>query len=111
MQKEATFTVNFYLLPTQPLENGSGQRIGFSVDGGPLQVITIDKDVAVGSQKWSYNVLNETTIGRSGKIDLATGPHMLKIFAIDNGIVLDKIVLSSAPLGESYFGPPESASR
>ena len=111
VRKEAAFTVNFYLLPTQPLEDGNGQRIGFSVDGRPLQVITVDKDVEVGGQKWSYNVLNETTIGSSEKIDLTKGLHTLKIFAIDNGIVLDKIVLNSAPIEESYFGPPESASR
>ena len=93
------------------MEDGNGQRIGFSVDGRPLQVITVDKDVEVGGQKWSYNVLNETTIGSSEKIDLTKGLHTLKIFAIDNGIVLDKIVLNSAPIEESYFGPPESASR
>jgi len=109
VQKEAAFTVNFYLLPTQPLGNGSGQRIGFSVDSGPLQVLTIDKDVEVGGQKWSYNVLNETTIGSSGKIDLTKGLHTLKVFAIDNGIVMDKIVLNVNPIKESYFGPAETA--
>jgi hypothetical protein len=89
VQKEAAFTVNFYLLPTQPLGNGSEQRIGFSIDSGPLQVLTIDKDVEVGGQKWSYNVLNETTTGSSGKVNLTRGLHTLKVFAIDNGIVLD----------------------
>jgi hypothetical protein len=109
VQTASAFTANFYLLPTQPLVNGNGQRVGFSVDDGPLEVVMVDKDAEVGGQKWSYNVLNETTIGSSGKVDLGSGLHTLKIFAIDNGIVLDKIVLNSNPIKQSYFGPAETA--
>jgi hypothetical protein len=53
--------------------------------------------------------MNESTIGSSGKIDLGTGLHTLKIFAIDDGIVLDKIVLNSNPIVQSYSGPAETA--
>jgi hypothetical protein len=36
------------------------------------------------------------------------GTHVLKIFAVDTGVVLDKIALTSLELPASYFGPPET---
>jgi hypothetical protein len=37
------------------------------------------------------------------------GAHVLKIWMVDPGIVLDKIILDLGGLKESYLGPPESA--
>ncbi|HYJ89925.1 MAG TPA: glycosyl hydrolase 115 family protein, partial [Pyrinomonadaceae bacterium] len=108
VQTDADFVVNFYLLPTQPLVYGTGLRIGFAIDNDPSQVVALDKDAEVSGQKWSYNVLNESTIG-DAKINLAAGTHTLRVFAVDNGVVLDKIVFNSGSVQQSYFGPPETA--
>ena len=107
--RSAQFVANFYLLPTQPLATGTGLSIGYSIDGGPPQIIVVDNDTEVGGQKWSYNILNESTVGSSGKIDLSAGAHILKVFAVGSGAVLDKITLNSGPVPESYFGPAETA--
>lgn len=89
------FTAAFYLIPTQPETAGIGLRIAYSIDGGSPQTIAIDKDTEVSSAKWSLNVLNETTIGTS-IIRLEKGEHVLRLFAVDTGVVVDKIVLSSS---------------
>ncbi len=101
------YTAKFYLLPTQPLVPGNGLRIAFSVDGGQPQVVTVDKDTEVSSPKWARNILNGSTIG-SGKIHVEKGQHILRLFAVDTGVVVDKIVLSSGEFPVSYFGPPET---
>ncbi|CAN5460502.1 glycosyl hydrolase 115 family protein [soil metagenome] len=103
----ADFTAEFYLLPTQPLVPGNGLRIAFSVDDGQPQIVTTDKDTEVSSPKWARNILNESTVG-SGKIHLEKGRHVLRLFAVDTGVVVDKIVLSSGEIPVSYFGPPET---
>ena len=39
----------------------------------------------------------------------SAGQHVPKIWMVDPGIVIDKIILDSGGLKESYLGPPESA--
>ena len=100
--------MDFYLVPTQPLVPGNGLHGSpFQPDGGEPQVVTVDDKTEVSSVKWSQNILNETTVG-TGSVHLTAGKHTLHIFAVDTGIVLDKIVLHSHDLAPSYFGPPET---
>ncbi|HVE55301.1 MAG TPA: glycosyl hydrolase 115 family protein [Pyrinomonadaceae bacterium] len=104
------FEANFFLIPTQPLVPGNGLRLAVSIDDETPQIIAVDKDTEVSSPKWANNILNQTTIGKS-KFSLTKGTHVLKIFAVETGIVLDKIVLSSGALKTSYFAPPETRVR
>ncbi|HRH42009.1 MAG TPA: glycosyl hydrolase 115 family protein [Pyrinomonadaceae bacterium] len=108
--ESAEFETNFYLIPTQSLVPGNGLRFAVSMDNEPPQIITVDKDTDVSSPKWSLNILNQTTMGKT-KFNLTKGTHSLKIFAVDTGIILDKIVLHSGELPVSYFGPPETKSN
>jgi hypothetical protein len=89
----AEFDASFFLIPTQPLVAGNGLRFAVSVDDEAPQTIAVDKDIDVSTPKWANNVLNQTTIGKT-KIRLEKGAHILKIFAVDTGVILDKIVLS-----------------
>ena len=107
IEKSGDFDAQFYLIPTQPLVPGRGLRIAFSTDDGTPQTVVIDSGIEVSSRKWAQNILDETTIG-SAKIKLTSGQHKLRIFAVDTGVVLDKIVLASGPLPPSYFGPVET---
>jgi hypothetical protein len=38
----------------------------------------------------------------------APGAHTLRVFGIDAGVVLDKLVIDCGGLQPSYLGPPES---
>jgi len=101
------FEANFFLIPTQPLVPGNGLRFAVSIDDETPQIITVDKDTEVSSPPWAQHILNQTTVGKS-KFDLKKGAHVLKILAVDTGVVLDKIVLSSGTLPASYFAPAET---
>ncbi len=88
------FEASFFLVPTQPLIHGSGLRFAVSIDDEPPQIIVVDKDTEVSSPQWAQNVLNQTTVGKS-KFNLTKGSHVLKIFAVETGVILDKIVLNA----------------
>ena len=100
-------TATFYLIPTQPLVPGNGLRFAFSIGDGEPQVVVADKDTEVSSRKWAQNVLDETTFVTT-KFSLAAGSYKLRIFAVDTGVVLDKIVLASKEMPVSYIGPAET---
>ncbi|MEQ1603277.1 MAG: glycosyl hydrolase 115 family protein [Pyrinomonadaceae bacterium] len=101
------YSIDFYMIPTQPLVPGNGLRIAFAIDSAEPQIVVIDKDTEVSSRKWAQNILDATTIGKH-KMSLTEGEHKLRIFAVDTGVLLDKIVLSQGKLADSYFGPRET---
>ena len=92
VENSADFDVNFFLIPTQPLVSENGLRFAFSIDNKSPQTIAVDKDTEVSTPKWSSNVLNQTTVGTT-RITLEKGEHILRIYAVDTGVILDKIIL------------------
>ena len=105
------YTIEFFLIPTQPLVPGGGLRIAFAIDDGEPQIVVADKDTEVSSRKWSQNVLDQTTVAKHKFSMSESNSRRLRIFAVDTGVVLDKIVISSQPQGVSYFGPKETRFR
>lgn len=99
-----------YLIPTQPLQPGKGLRFAIGIDDQPPQVVTVGANVEVSSPKWAHNVLNAAATGIS-KLNFTAGKHVLKIYMVDAGVVLDKIVLNMGGMQPSYLGPPETLIR
>jgi hypothetical protein len=99
-----------YLLPTQPLVPGRGLRYAIGIDNEAPKLVTVGLDAEVSSAKWAQNVLNASTTG-TAKLNIAPGKHTLKIYMVDAGVVLDKIVLSKGGASLGYLGPPETTMR
>ena len=94
------------LAPTLNFVPGRGLRFAVSIDDGPRTVVdalehNTDKDweeaVSDGVKKVSVPI----SIAGSGY-------HTLKIWTVDPGVVVERILLSHGPLRPSYLGPPES---
>jgi hypothetical protein len=107
--KPGRLAVTCYLLPTLPLVGGRGLRYAVGLDDETPQVVSVDAGLAVPSKPWSQNVLNQTTTGLT-TLDVTTpGSHVLKIYMVDAGVVLDKIVMDGGGARPSYLGPTETA--
>ncbi|HLP24486.1 MAG TPA: glycosyl hydrolase 115 family protein, partial [Acidobacteriota bacterium] len=83
--------LTFELLPTHPLR-GDSLRLAFAIDDGPLQTLALP--VRDGGPEWAPGVLNgyrplTTRIRLSGP-----GAHQLTIRGVDDGVVLERIVLT-----------------
>jgi hypothetical protein len=100
------FQLQATLAPTENFVPGRGLRFAVSVDDGPRTVVdalehNTDKDWA---QAVSDGVRQVTA-----PLSMATaGYHTLKIWAVDPGVVLERLVVSHGVLRPSYLGPPES---
>ena len=80
-----------------------GVRIAVSLDGGPLQIF--DYATIGRSDEWRENVLSNTAVRSLPFKLLQPGPHVLKVHALDPGVVLDRIEieLDGAP---KHYGAP-----
>jgi len=103
---KATVVVN--IVPTHPIVAGRGLRYAIAFDDQPSQVVTVGADLQIPSRPWSLNVVNSTTVGTSTHEIKPAGRHVLKIYAVDPGVVLDKILLDLGGLRPSYLGPLET---
>jgi hypothetical protein len=101
------FQLQATLAPTLNFVPGRGLRFAVSVDGGPRTVV--DELEHNSQQDWEQAVSDGV---RRVTVPLAIakpGTHTLEIWAVDPGVVLERIVVSHGPLKPSYLGPPESA--
>ena len=108
------FETVFHMAPSLNFLPGRNFRIGFSVDDGEPQLITV---VPAGFNAENFNRDWEETVRNNsrfvtGKITVTEpGYHTLRVWMIDPGMVLEKIVVNTGGLRPSYLGPPESYRR
>ena len=98
-------TITAYLLPTHAIVAGRGLRLAIALDDQPPQLVVCDRPD--GSPEWAQGVLaNAVTASATLEVP-AAGDHVLKVFMVDPGVVLDKLVLHEPGLELGYLGPPE----
>jgi hypothetical protein len=102
------FEIKVNLMPTHGIASGS-LRFAIAIDEGAPQVVSLD--VKDGGPEWALGVLNATRVA-SAKLHVPNaGRHVLRVFGVDAGVVVDKIVIHHGDLPSSYLGPPETVRR
>ncbi len=112
LSSEGTFEVTLELGPVMDFVPGRGMRIAVSFDDQAPQVLDVfahrETDGFLG-RNWASQVARDNVrFLRSTHHLKEAGPHTLTIAMVDPGIVVQKIVISSRIVPDSYFGPPES---
>ena len=96
-------------LPTKPLRPGLGVRIAVSLDGSHLEVLDYAK---IGrSDEWREAVLCNTAVRTLSFKMLKPGSHEMKVYELDPGVVLDRIVVATHFVNRSRPWIPERPSR
>jgi hypothetical protein len=98
-------TVEAHLAPTQNFRPGVGLRYAVSFDDEPPQVANMHADESLPA--WERSVADGATVIRT-KHTVRPGARVLKFWAIDPGVVLQKLVVNTGTMRPSYLGPPES---
>lgn len=98
--------VNLYLSPTLDYFNDGGTEVAVSFDDQSPVILNINKN---NQEKiwegWVSNNINRVV--SSHQID-KPGKHTLKVWMVDPGVVLQKIVVRTGKEKPSYLGEPES---
>jgi hypothetical protein len=98
--------VSALIAPTQAFVPGRGLRLGFSFDNEPPQII--DALAHNAPPDWEQTVRDNIRVVTSSHTIATPGYHTLKIWMVDPGIVLEKILIDLGGLKPSYLGPPET---
>ena len=100
------FQMQATLAPTLNFVPGRGLRFAVSVDDGPRTVV--DELEHNSQQDWEKAVSDGVRRVTLPLTIAKPGYHTLEIWAVDPGMVLERIVVSHGALKPSYLGPPES---
>jgi hypothetical protein len=96
-------TLNF--IPDQSL------KFAISIDDETPQIVTAvpaDYNARNGNADWEKTVRDNARFITTKHTISNPGYHILKIWMVDPGVVLQKIVVNTGGLKPSYLGPQES---
>jgi len=100
-----TITVHAYFSPTLNF-SGKGLRYAVSFDSNEPQILDLSENSS--GKNWNISVANNIFISSSRHVLSRPGKHVLKYWVVDPGVVLQKIVVDTGGVKQSYLGPPES---
>jgi len=93
---------------------GRGLRYAVSFDDDPPQVVTLvpqTYNAQNGNRDWEQSVIQNARYSRTAHRISKPGYHTLKIWMVDPGVVLEKLVVDLGGVKQSCLGPPESFHR
>jgi hypothetical protein len=99
-------TVQAICGPSLDFVPGRGLRYAISFDDEAPQIVDIVADHS--RPAWEKSVSDNARIGLSHHKLAGTGYHTLKVWMVDSGLALEKLVVDLGGLQPSYLGPPES---
>ncbi|WP_245864392.1 hypothetical protein [Paenibacillus donghaensis] len=111
VRQDADYSLTIYIAPTNNLSPTSGLRYAAGFDAEtPVITDTLPLNFEGGNhdnEPWCRAVMDNIHI-MTTRHTLTKGIHTLRLYRLDAGLVLQKLVLSASPLPNSYFGPEES---
>jgi hypothetical protein len=97
--------------PTLNFVPGRGLRFAISFDDAPPRTVTLvqaNYSAQNGNRDWEESVKDNARAVKTKFTLAGPGYHTLKLWMVDPGVVLQKLVVDLGGLKPSYLGPPES---
>ena len=104
--RAAPASIQCIFAPSLPVAPGRGLRYAVSVDDQAPHVV--DFATKAGEKAWAEGVKDNARTSVTQVPSLAAGPHLIRIWGVDPGVLLQRIVIDCGGLRPSYLGPPES---
>lgn len=111
LTRAGTSETTLYLSPSLNFDPDRGVRIVAAFDDNEPQVLTVvpkGYNAGDGNRDWEQSVKDSIRKVKAKTTDLAAGAHTFKVWMVDPGVVLQRIVINNGGERPSYLGPPES---
>ncbi|HZZ20240.1 MAG TPA: glycosyl hydrolase 115 family protein [Opitutaceae bacterium] len=109
--EDGAATIEAIIGPTLNFQPGKPLRYAVAVDDEAPQVITAVPagfNMKANHQEWQTMAGDNAHVIRTPHGPLAAGNHTLRIWVVDPGVVVEKLLIDAGGLKPSYLGPPES---
>jgi hypothetical protein len=99
-----------YLSPRNNVRPTDGLKYAVSIDGAEPQVVNVTTALngIPMNRSFERNTSDNVNLTSTEHFIQAPGAHVLKFWAVDPTVVLQKLVIDTGGLAPSYLGPPES---
>jgi hypothetical protein len=105
-------TVWVYLSPRNNVHPTDGLTYAVSLDGQSPQRVNVTTatgaDDTAMNRQWERNTSDNVNRTATTHVVDRPGEHVLKVWAVDPTVVVQKIVVDTGGLAPSYLGPPAS---
>lgn len=112
VRQAGDLTVQLHLSPTLDTTGRGTLRLGVSLDDGPMQTL-IDRllpsptaTTLEEQRDWNKAVEDNVRVLKAAFPDVAAGKHTIKVWRLDDNLVLQKVLASTVPVPLLYLGPP-----
>ncbi len=104
--KAGDFDIYSYFAPTLAFFPGRGLRAALAVDNEKPEILNLAANFTQAD--WQETVRNNVRILKSKHKFEHAGKHQLRVYMVDPGVTLEKLVIDTGGLKPSYLGPLES---
>jgi hypothetical protein len=100
--KAGALTVYLHMVPTLDVSGAAALRVGVSVDDRPMQTLTdrlipaTGEDSSQAAKDWSAAVQDNLRVLQASFADIEPGEHVIKVWRLDDNVVLQKVVAGTA---------------
>src|SRR5690606_35327630 len=105
---EGTVELQVLLAPSLPFVAGRGLRYAVAVGAEEPQIVNFLATCNDTDSHWELTVKDGVRIGRSQHRIKQSGPTTLKLFMVDPGVTVQRLLFDTGGLQPSYLGPPQS---
>jgi hypothetical protein len=112
--KAGDLSLQLYLAPTLDTTGRGTLRLGVSIDDRPMLTLVDRLEPAAGGivfedqQDWTEAVKDNARVLHADFADIPAGRHVIKVWRLDDDVVLQKLVATTGSIPLSYLGPPEA---
>jgi hypothetical protein len=110
LRSSGTFTLHALLSPTLNIQGGQGLRYAVAFNDEAPQTVFMHRDMGEPEKStvWARWVKEGVMTHATQHRFTRAGPHTLRFWALDAGLVLQRLVLDTGGLLPSYLGPVAS---
>lgn len=104
-----TFSADVYRMPT--LNERGSVNFGIGIDEDQPTVLegrNTYYNNSNGTDRWGMGILNNTEVLTAEITVDEPGIHRIRLYGIDPGVIIDKLVITTGEKQGSYYGAPES---
>ena len=102
------FDIHTHAAPSLPFFPNRGLRYAITLSGEEPQIVDLTQGFSGTDEAWEETVKSGVRIGTSVHKVVKAGRNTLRIYALDSGVAIQKILVNTGGLKPSYLGPEQS---